>query len=287
MLRLRALEVAAVTHCNLMCVGCNHSSPVSEVSFADVAAVDRDFSGLAEVIEPTYVRVVGGEPLLHPRLDELIGALRSAMPTSILRVDTNGTRLGKVPTPWLADIDELQVSVYPGAAVLNTTLRELAAECANVGTALLVARFFAFRASRPIRPLGTAETLQVFETCQMAHANSCHVVQDGYVYLCPPSAPSAIGRHQDPSCPIEPRSTLEIRLSEFLNRDEPLTKCQDCLGTVGTPIPHTMASRKTWVELSSRGEIDYAHMSALRQDPHSDNFCSVGEVWSRGARDLA
>ncbi|GAA5093723.1 radical SAM protein [Nocardia iowensis] len=279
MLHLLALEINVVTHCNLSCVGCSHSSPAAAEGFADVATVGRDFSALADVVEPVYVRLVGGEPLLHPELDQIIGAIRSAMPHAIIRLYTNGTRIDKGTSPWLAALDELLVSVYPRAAVPDSTLRHLAAECATANTTLLVERFFAFRASRPTRQLTATEARQVFQTCQMAHAKSAHIVQDGHVYLCPMSAPATIARHDGPSCRIEPHDTLEHRLSAFLNRKDPLAKCHNCLGTVGSRLPHAMASRKTWVELSTRGEIDYSHMDVLLRDPDSNNFCSVAETW--------
>ena len=45
-LRLQALEVNAVHHCNLSCVGCSHASPVSPKRFAVPSEVYRDFAGL-------------------------------------------------------------------------------------------------------------------------------------------------------------------------------------------------------------------------------------------------
>ncbi|MGI5150745.1 radical SAM protein [Plantactinospora sp. CA-294935] len=278
-LNLLALELNAVTHCNLSCVACSHSSPVSAVSFARVATVLRDFSAFARVTTPRYVRVVGGEPLLHPDLTGVLAAIREAMPGATIRLYTNGTRIRSAPVGWLRLVDELLVSVYPRAAITDTQLRSLARLCADSDTTLLVERFFAFRASVPERRLTDAEARDVFETCQMAHAKSCHVVQDGHVYLCPPSAPSSIGEHALPSCPILPTETLGERLRAFLGRPAPIELCYSCLGTVGTRAAHTMAPRRDWAALSHHGRVDYPHLRTLRASPDSDNFCSTAESW--------
>ena len=109
-LELFALEVNAVLHCNLSCVGCSHASPVSERAFSDPAQVARDMVALATAVTAEEVRVLGGEPLLHPRLPEMLRAIGSSGISGRIRVITNGTRLHLRSWDWLTSTDEVYVS---------------------------------------------------------------------------------------------------------------------------------------------------------------------------------
>jgi GTP 3',8-cyclase len=279
LINLLALEINAVTHCNLACIGCSHSSPVAPSSCADPVVVFRDLSSLSQVVRIKELRILGGEPLLHPDLEGVVRAARSTSIGGIIRVYTNGTRLARDNLKWLRYTDELQVSIYPGTKISRTDLIRVSEACVEAGVRLIPKRFNSFRLSRPSRPLSDNEAEVVYDTCQMAHSRSCHVVQAGRVYLCPPSAPARIGLTNNESCPIDPVIDLESRLSAFLENKHPLSSCADCLGTVGNRVEHKQGNARSWVEFSTRGEIDWDQVEVLRQEPEADNgCCSIEEI---------
>lgn len=272
-LHIPGIEINAVMQCNLACAGCSHASPVSSTWVADPNTVLRDLMSLRTVADVDEVRVVGGEPLLHPEFTELLKAVAAAELGAIVRVITNGTRLHHVDWSWLDHANEVYVSVYPGAIIRPEALDELRRRGPAAGTQVAVNHFRYFRPVVPRKPLREDETMAVFETCQVAHAWSCHTVQEGYVYLCPMTVPApASGSGRVSRCPIEPLRTLFERLSEFLHPTAPLPECHSCLGTVGQLTPHRQSSRKTWLALST-SEIDWAHLERLRADPWTDNGC--------------
>jgi hypothetical protein len=61
-LRVQALEVNAVHHCNLACVCCSHASPVAPRQLADPVRTGHDLAGLAGVVAVDHIKVVGSEP---------------------------------------------------------------------------------------------------------------------------------------------------------------------------------------------------------------------------------
>ena len=225
------------------------------------------------VADVDKVRVVGGEPLLHPQFAELLQAVAASSVGQKVRVITNGTRLHHAGLTWVEYADEVYVSVYPRAAVSADAVSRLRARAAETGTRVAVNRFTHFRPVLPRKPLTDDQTAVVFETCQVAHAWSCHTVQDGYVYLCPMTVPAPGDPHKLASrCAIEPRDTLPGRLRNFLRSAAPLPECRSCLGTVGQLTPHRQANRKTWLPLST-SDIDLNHVERIRADAWADNGC--------------
>jgi organic radical activating enzyme len=277
-LRIFGIEINAVMQCNLACAGCSHASPISAAWSADPQTVHRDLAALRTVADVDEVRVVGGEPLLHPRFTELLQAVSASGIGGTVRVITNGTRLHRTGLDWIEYADEVYVSVYPGAAVSADAVTQLRLRGNEIGTRVAVNRFTHFRPVVPGTALTVEEATAVFETCQVAHSWSCHTVQEGYVYLCPMTVPASGSEDAQVSrCAIEPRATLAERLQAFLAPTAPLPECRSCLGTVGRLTPHRQANRKTWLPLS-RSEIDWDHVERVRADPWADNGCVDNSV---------
>ena len=109
-----SVEYSLTEHCNISCHACAHASPLLAKKFADLSDFTRDFEALAEVFHSRELRIVGGEPLLHP---ELLAFLREGRRIGIadtIVVYTNGVLLHRMPDEFWRLIDKLHVSVYPG-----------------------------------------------------------------------------------------------------------------------------------------------------------------------------
>jgi hypothetical protein len=82
--RLRRLEVHGCDHCNLACVGCNHSSPHLAKRFYGPEDYAPWLDRLAALgVGAGVVCVSGGEPFLNPRLADLAEALRRWTPGNV------------------------------------------------------------------------------------------------------------------------------------------------------------------------------------------------------------
>ncbi|MBR3225301.1 MAG: 4Fe-4S cluster-binding domain-containing protein [Atopobiaceae bacterium] len=129
------LDVQVCDHCNLRCAGCLHFAPLAEERCLDVEEYERDLRRLASVegIGGYFGSVVlmGGEPLLHPRLADVIHATRMHLPQQHVILCTNGLLLKRMGDDfWHAlvqcDVD-LLISPYP-LRVDYEGLEELARE---------------------------------------------------------------------------------------------------------------------------------------------------------------
>jgi GTP 3',8-cyclase len=187
---LRLVEFHVVHHCNLTCSGCSHFSPQAAKELLTVQQIGRDVELAAARLDPEYVHVLGGEPLLHPGLPEILPVFRTAFPRATIKVVTNGTLLERSPRPLLralADLDiRLAVSVYP---TTHLSQERIAALCAEHGIGVEIWEQSTFLDFLDLS--GTSDAVAARAECPMDDA--CNV-RDGYLFPCPVSAWADLGR---------------------------------------------------------------------------------------------
>ena len=101
--RLRHLEIDICKGCNLRCEHCSHLSPYRS-GYVPVAELVEWFTYWNEKIVPEEVNLLGGEPLLHPKLDEVILESKRIWNRSLLRLVSNGLLFPRVSEKILAAI---------------------------------------------------------------------------------------------------------------------------------------------------------------------------------------
>lgn len=91
-------EIHLTDHCNLNCYSCNHFSPLAKESFLKIEEFDKDFKRMAELTagHVDIISLMGGEPLLHPQINEFIKIARLHFPNSNIQVVTNGLLLHRM-----------------------------------------------------------------------------------------------------------------------------------------------------------------------------------------------
>lgn len=92
-------DVHVVEHCNLNCKQCNHFSPLAEEEYLDINSYKKDCSWLSKLFngEVSAIYLLGGEPLLHPQIIEIIRVTREAFPIGQIMLVTNGLLLPAMP----------------------------------------------------------------------------------------------------------------------------------------------------------------------------------------------
>ena len=116
---IQSLEYHVVDHCNLNCAGCSHFSPLAEHWFVDPEDFEKEWKEVADCgLKIKRIRILGGEPLLHPELGYMLKCVRCLFPDSDINVVTNGILLSQKKEELLPifiknDIS-LTTSCYPG-----------------------------------------------------------------------------------------------------------------------------------------------------------------------------
>jgi hypothetical protein len=100
---LLRFEVHLTDKCNLNCAGCIHFSPLcKEANFLDINAYENDCQRISELTngKTADIRLLGGEPLLHPGILDFLVLTRKYFPeinisnqTGIIELVTNGILL--------------------------------------------------------------------------------------------------------------------------------------------------------------------------------------------------
>lgn len=83
-------------HCNLKCKGCDHFACISDEYIIPYEKLHKDIERMSKILHGDNVMkiaVMGGEPLLHPELLEILKDVRKYFPHAIIRLTTNGLLL--------------------------------------------------------------------------------------------------------------------------------------------------------------------------------------------------
>ena len=112
------LEIPIVKHCNLKCKCCSHLANMETENYADPTQFARVMARLSVLFsEITSIRLLGGEPLLHPELVTFAKIVRQYFPDTLLKIVTNGLLIPKLDGEILEELSKLNVlfdvSVYP------------------------------------------------------------------------------------------------------------------------------------------------------------------------------
>ncbi len=181
--QLHRLVVHLTDHCNLNCRGCTHFSNIAKPAFADVDEFERDFTALAGVFDDIKeIYLLGGEPLLHPRLNEFMVIARKAFPGSIIKLMSNGvlvTRMDESFWQTMADNRILLVcDLYPIGLPVDEIERLGAAHGVELEWTDPRGEFFKL----PIDPSGSQDPDHAFREC--GPVNNCPLLKNGRLYPC-------------------------------------------------------------------------------------------------------
>ena len=94
-LRLARFELNILDHCNLRCKGCDHFAAIARERFVSVDNITSDLARMSEVFDGDVgrIEVLGGEPLLHPQLGQILTETRKCFPQTLIQLVTNGILL--------------------------------------------------------------------------------------------------------------------------------------------------------------------------------------------------
>lgn len=266
------LELNVVENCNLTCRSCSHLSPILPKRRVDAAVVERDLRLLSGHYHAEWLKLVGGEPLLHPDLVSIADAIRRSGVADRIYLVTNGVLLPRMgPDLWEA-MDWVEVSLYPGRSLSEEQQAGCWSSAGKAGTGLSFRQRDEFRTS--YSEVGTADvTLSraIYRTCAVAHQWKCHSVADGRFFKCPHSyfLPKVLGpcsgNAESDSLLIEDSDEFGEQLLDYLNSPEPLRSCSNCLGTAGKAFLHTQIKRAEFRGPQQHPTEELIDASLLRQ----------------------
>lgn len=179
-------EVQLVEHCNLNCKSCSHFCPVAEEEFLDVAEYERDCKRLSELFnkEIYFIRLMGGEPLLHPKIAEFFYITRKYFPNGPIDLDTNGILVLSMKDKFWKALRENNINLTITRYPIDIDLEKIQEKCKKEGVNF---KFFSEHKVETFNHLpldldGRQPIEYNFYACYLA--NACHTLKHGKMYTC-------------------------------------------------------------------------------------------------------
>jgi len=288
MLQRSNIEFNVVEHCNLRCRGCDHGSPLLEKRFVAVEDFARDLQALARVLHVKELRLVGGEPLMHPRLLDFLRVGRESGLADRMVLITNGVLLHTVPSEVWKLVDRLWLSIYPGIRP-KMTVEDCEELARQHGFEFKVRRMDEFRLTVLNHRIDDSRLVdEIYRKCALAHVWACHTLYDGRYYKCSPApfmhprlARLGIDFDESPNDSVsvygDPED-VEERLARYLADPKPLAACSYCLGDQGPLFPHRQLgdSGAEWLAEDHHSAVqEMAERLGTARDPNEGLFVSI------------
>ena len=182
------LEIQIAEHCNLNCASCTHFSPLAEASFIDGDSFEDQLKKANAVFRDhaKSLKIMGGEPLLHPELETLLPMARKAMPGMRITLQTNGTLLTGMPEAFWRACSEfdilIRVTRYPVSLqtdVIDALAKRYAVNLKYHPENGVVKSFNRY----PLNPSGNASPEANHSRCRMK--GRYVLIKEGRLYPCP------------------------------------------------------------------------------------------------------
>jgi hypothetical protein len=185
---LLIFDVLLCDHCNLNCAGCQYFSPLAPERFLKLSGYETDIKQLSYLFngEMEFINLMGGEPLLHPDIAEIVYITRKYFPHGAVQIITNGLLLlRQTPEFWKSCKENnavIFVSKYPIKLDIEGIKEKAAEHGVNIsffwGDDVPEKTFW----KKPLDISGGKNAAESFRHCQ--DANRCIQLRDGKMYGC-------------------------------------------------------------------------------------------------------
>lgn len=193
---MQYLILNILDHCNLRCKGCDHFACLADEYVVALESLQKDIERMAELFGIEGIReiaVMGGEPLLHPQLPEILEIVRKNFPKTAIRLTTNGLFLLKQNERFWRVCKENSVTIVVTRYPINLKFEEIKEKSKQEGVSFIyyqgtdddVEKNFS---KRVIDLNGSSEPQEMFAKCNVA--NYGNFLMEGKIYGCPFAAQS-------------------------------------------------------------------------------------------------
>lgn len=237
MIKVPHLETEITQACQLSCVGCNHSVPLWRAKGpwrAEVDQVRRDLSHLATMLHAGAWGALGGEPLLHNKLIDLVQVARDSGIADRIEVWTNGILLRKQPESFWQSraFDDLVVSIYPGK-LTDEDVDWIKKRTEDAGKRFVPKderHFPNFMTMLEPTPTSPQKTREKFKGCFFRHFSRNASYGYFFTCCCGPHIPMLVQGKEYGTDGVKIEGLTERALRAYLERLEPLDACTVCAG---------------------------------------------------------
>lgn len=182
-----SFEVHLAEHCNLNCRGCDNFSPIAEKSFVNIQILERDLKRLSELCGGVAKRIhlLGGEPLLHPDIVQVMKVTRKYFAHSQIDIYTNGVLLDKQEEQFWQTCSDEKVNIMVTKYPVKVDYEKSEKKASQYGI-----NFVYCNGKKDVKKLfritmDTSGMQDEFDSFMKCHrANECITLKNGKLYTC-------------------------------------------------------------------------------------------------------
>lgn len=179
-------EIHLVEHCNLNCSGCDNYSPIAQEQYVDVHNFQKELKQMYRIFGDGIgdVKLLGGEPLLHPEIKDLCMIAREALPAADIRIVSNGLLLPRMDRSFF-DVcrdNDIKISLtrYPICFPYEEWIEKMAGM--GVACSFFNSETIKTLCKKPLDLTGGQDRERMFGACMTA--DHCISLKDGRLYTC-------------------------------------------------------------------------------------------------------
>jgi len=182
------LEYHLVDSCNLKCAGCSHySSLLGGLTYPKLEDIIADLSLLKSKVGDNLMllKLLGGEPLLHPQICECLKEIRNLFPKAILVIVTNGILLKKMSDEFYDICSKLRIQIeITDYNLPNVNVEEIIPKLKELNIKSKVYRNSSKNFVWHYKHIRLTEgKIDCLSKCIYKHM--CNNYRNGKIYLCP------------------------------------------------------------------------------------------------------
>ncbi len=250
-IQVETLEIHIAEHCNLKCSHCCTNSPYNDKRLLTLNEVEDACNKLVVYFRADVFKLLGGEPLLHPQLTEIIDIVKASGVSENIRIVTNGLLLHRMSDEFWQKIDQLTISNYASATIPEENITMFWKKARKYEVVLNVKYVDEFNEILLKKPTTNMKKIQaIYDDCWIRHR--CLMVRNGVFFKCARAVYMDTYKRKLnlPKYPEEPNSYVEKdgipindpdfikNAKKYLNDKRPLASCLYCLGVSGEMIPN-------------------------------------------------
>jgi len=178
------VEYHLVDSCNLNCAGCSHySSLIEDKTFPSLDFIIKDLQLLKNKVGRNLklLRLLGGEPLIHPNITECLIEIRKLFPYTNIYIVTNGILLKKMDDEFYNTCLNCRIQIAVTDYGIIKDLPSIMENLHKKGIRVNYYRNSLIWHYQHIRL--TDERIDCLTKCQYKHI--CNNYRNGKIYLCP------------------------------------------------------------------------------------------------------
>lgn len=250
-IQVETLEIHVAEHCNLKCFHCCTNSPYNDKRLLTLREVEESCNQLAKYFKADVFKLLGGEPLLHPQLTQIIDIAKASGVSDNIRIVTNGLLLHRMGDEFWKKIDQLTISNYSSAPLSEKNIGMFWQKARKYEVVLNLKYVDEFNQILLTKPnTNQQKNQEIYDDCWIRHR--CLMVRNGVFFKCARAVYMDIYKKKLnlKRYPSEPSSYViedGIPMNDpdflhnaqiYLNSKKPLASCRYCLGVSGKLMPN-------------------------------------------------